>query len=150
MMTDAQFQEAFETQRIAADQWRHRDHIRIAYLYLLAGSFDQAAQQLRTGIQALNASHGLVETLTRGYHETTTIAWLRLVQTVLEEFGPAADGDAFCDAHPELSQSKILRLFYTKDAILSPRAKAEFVEPDLTPLPVSWRRREQGSGGDRV
>lgn len=140
-MNDVEFIEAFEAQRLAHDQWRHRDHIRLAYLYLRAGTFEQAAERVRNGIKALNASHGVVDTPSRGYHETTTIAWLRLVEAMLDEFGQATDGDAFCDAHPELSQSKILRLFYSKDLFTSARAKVEFVEPDLAPLPVSLRRR---------
>jgi len=36
-----------------------------------------------------------------------------------------------------LSQKKVLRLFYPRDLFMSPKAKAEFVEPDLTTFPRS-------------
>lgn len=135
MAGDAEFLAEFEACRWPLDQWRHRDHVRLAYLYLRAHPFDEAARRIRAGIKAHNAAHGIPDLPTSGYHETMTIAWLRLVDLVLAEYGPEATGDAFCDAHPELSQKKTLRLFYSKELFMSARAKVELVEPDLAPLP---------------
>ncbi|MBL8880104.1 MAG: hypothetical protein JNG88_13380 [Phycisphaerales bacterium] len=135
MTSDAEFVRDFEEQRWPLDRWHHRDHVRLAYLFLRDGRFEQAAGRLRAGIKAHNAAHGIVDAPTQGYHETMTLAWLRLVEFVLAEYGPEENGDAFCDAHPELLQKKTLRLFYSKDLFMSPRAKVEFVEPDLAPFP---------------
>jgi hypothetical protein len=137
MTTDAEFLAEFESQRWPLAQWHHRDHIRLAYLYLRAFPFDEAANRLRQGIRAHNAAHSIPDTPTSGYHETMTIAWLRIVQTVLDEYGPEETGDAFCEAHPELSQKKTLRLFYSRERFMSPEAKVTFIEPDLAPLPMS-------------
>jgi hypothetical protein len=101
--------------------------------------FDQAADRIRTRIRSFNAAHGVLDLPESGYHETMTIAWLRLVEAVLQEYGPEETADAFYEAHPELSQKKILRLFYSKGLFMSPRAKTEFVEPDLAPLTRSPR-----------
>jgi hypothetical protein len=146
MPTDAEFLQAFEAQRLPLDQWHHRDHIRLAYLYLRQLPFDQAAARIRAGIKAHNAAHAIPDLPTSGYHETMTIAWLRLVAMVLHEYGPEQTADAFCDAHPELLQKKILRMFYSKDLFMSSRAKAEFVEPDLAPLPRPRSLPHFGSG----
>jgi hypothetical protein len=135
MASDAEFLASFEAQRWPLDQWHHRDHIRLAYLYLRSLPFDQATDRIRAGIRAHNAAHGVPDQPTSGYHETMTIAWLRLVEVVLQEYGPEETADAFCDAHPELSQKKTLRLFYSKERFMSAEAKAVFVEPDLAPLP---------------
>ena len=51
------------------------------------------------------------------------------------QFGPAASVDAFVDAQPQLTQKRILLLFYSRDRIMSPEAKASFIPPDLAPLP---------------
>jgi hypothetical protein len=73
-----------------------------------------------------------------------TQAWMRLVYLTLCEYGPAENADAFYDQNPQLSQKKVLRLFYSRDLFRSPRAKAEFVEPDLTPLPKSPKCCDHG------
>ena len=64
-----------------------------------------------------------------------TQAWLRIIHTTIQEYGQRATADEFFDLHPQLGQKKILRLFYSPDLFMSPRAKREFVEPDLTALP---------------
>jgi hypothetical protein len=68
-----------------------------------------------------------------------TQAWLRLVQLTLCEYGPAETADVFFEQNPQLSQKKVLRLFYSRELFMSPRAKAEFLEPDLTALPRSGK-----------
>lgn len=136
---DRQFVSEFEACRRPLDYWHHRDHIKLAYLYLCQYPFDEALAKLRVGIKAHNATHNITEAITSGYHETMTQAWLRLVHLVICEYGQEEDADAFYEAHPELSQTKTLRLFYSRERIVSAEAKATFVEPDLTPLPRSMR-----------
>src|SRR5690349_11412367 len=131
MDNDTEFIEKFEAQSWPPERWRHRDHVRLAYLYLRKFPFDQALERIRTGIKTHNAAHGVPDHDTSGYHETMTAAWLTLVDAVLQEYGSGETADAFDEAHPELSQKKTLRLFYSKDLFMSPRAKVEFVEPDL-------------------
>jgi hypothetical protein len=66
-----------------------------------------------------------------------TQAWMRLAHHTLCEYGAAETADVFWDQNPQLSQKRVLRLFYSRELLMSPRAKAEFLEPDLTPLPRS-------------
>jgi hypothetical protein len=94
-----------------------------------------ALDRMRKAIQAHNLAHQVPEGPTRGYHETLTRAWMQLVHLTLVEYGPAETADRFCDQHPQLMEKKNLRLFYSQERMLSPQAKREFVEPDLTPLP---------------
>lgn len=132
MKNDREFVELFELQQWPLERWHHRDHIKLAYLYLLSDGFDGAMVKLREGIRAHNAAHGIVDMPTAGYHDTMTRAWLTLVKIVVDEYGACADSDTFYEAHPELSQKKTLRLYYSKDLFMSAKAKAEFVEPDLS------------------
>ena len=134
-MDDEAFVAHFEAAHWKADQWHHREHIKIAYLYLRRYSFEEALFKLRKGIQALNAAQGVPETPERGYHETMTRAWLRLVHVTLGVYGPAESADQFYEQNPQLSQKKALRLFYSPQQFSSQNAKFEFVEPDLAPLP---------------
>jgi hypothetical protein len=139
MSEDDKFLEAFETKALPLEEWHHQQHIKVAYLYLRKYRFEKAMEKMREGVKAFNAAKGIPEALERGYHETMTQAWLRLVYFTLCEYGPAESAEAFYEQSPQLQQKKILRFFYTKDLFTSWQAKKEFVEPDIIPLPQSKR-----------
>jgi hypothetical protein len=138
-MDDEDFLKQFETAAWPLEQWHHQQHIKVAYLYLRRYSLEKASVRIREGIKAYNAAHKVPEGLSSGYHETTTQAWLRLVYFTICEYGPTENADSFYEQSPQLQQKKVLRFFYTKERFMSPLAKAEFVEPDVTPLPKSKR-----------
>jgi hypothetical protein len=132
---DTEFVAEFEALRLPLERWHHREHIKLAYLYLRRYEFDGALERLRSGIRAHNAARGIPDELHSGYPETMTQAWLRLVHAMLLEYGPAPSAGEFYEQHPELSQKKSLRLFYSRDRFMSREAMHEFLEPDLAPLP---------------
>jgi hypothetical protein len=136
-MDDVTFLQQFEACAFPFDRWHHDAHIKIAYLYLRRHSLEEAISKMRNGIKAYNAANKVEEGPDRGYHETMTQAWVRLVHLALCEYGPAETADSFFEQHPELSQKKVLRLFYTRERFMSPQAKVGFLEPDLAPLPKS-------------
>ena len=139
IVNDDAFIARFEQQGFSLDQWHHREHIKIAYLYLLQSPLDEATERLKSGIKALNARHKVPDALDRGYHETMTQAWMRLVHCTLCEFGSAETADAFVDKHTQLLSKRALLFFYSRDRIMSAESKRGFIEPDLAPLPVSAR-----------
>jgi len=119
-------------------QWTHRAHVKVAYLYLRRHSFEEAMGRVRAGIRAYNAANNVPEGLSSGYNETTTRAFLHIVAAVMGAYAdthPVADAEGFCDMHPQLMSKHVLRLFYSPQRRMDPRAKFEFVEPDLAPLP---------------
>ncbi|MEM7410352.1 MAG: hypothetical protein AAF430_08975 [Myxococcota bacterium] len=134
-MTDTEFLAAFESAAISSDDWTHRDHIRMAFLYLRDLPWDTALEQIRTGIQRLNRANRVEETAVSGYHETVTVAWARVIAAQLHHHGPGEHFDTFAAANPHLLTKTLLRLYYTRAQILTPEAKAGFVAPDLAPLP---------------
>jgi len=137
---DAVFLKAFENCTLPSDQWKHRAHLKVAYLYLRVFTFEEALNKARRNIQRYNAATDTPENLERGYHETMTVAWMRLVDSALGESGPAASADEFLEREVQLLNSKALRFFYSRARLISWQAKAEFVEPDLAPLPRSARQ----------
>lgn len=145
MLGDDVFLRQFEECSLPRSEWRHRAHLKVAYLYLGMFSFDEAVVRMRAGIQAYNASQGIVDTPTSGYHETITLAWLRILDTTVREYGRAASADEFLDAHPQLGGQKILRLFYSRELMMSAAAKSTFVEPDVAPLPISRLEKSSSS-----
>ncbi len=137
MTDDEFFLMEFEARRWPLEKWHHRDHIKLAYIYLTKYPLAEAITRICAGIRAHNAAHGIADTPTGGYHETMTQAWMRLVHFTLCEYGPAENAELFFENSPHLSQKKSLRYFYSPEVFMSPRAKAEYVEPDLTPFPRS-------------
>jgi hypothetical protein len=135
MIGDADFLEQFETYAWPLEDWHHRQHIKVAYLYLSRYPFETAMSRIRERIKAYNLAHNIPDLPTSGYHETMTQAWMRLVNSTIRQFGPAESADVFFERSPQLSEKKILRLFYSADVFMSPRAKFEFLESDLIPLP---------------
>jgi hypothetical protein len=139
-MDDEMFLQQFESTVWPKAEWHHRQHIKVAYLYLCRYPLETASVKISDNIKAYNQAHGVEESLTSGFHETMTQAWLRLVHFTLCEYGPAENADAFFEQNPQLSEKKVLRFFYTRERFLSPEAKAAFIEPDLIPLPQSQKR----------
>jgi hypothetical protein len=136
-MNDDEFIQQFESCNFPFDQWHHRAHVKLAYLYLVRHGFEAAAVKLRNGIRAYNAAHGVPDLPTRGYHETMTQFWLWIIRMTVQQYGALATADEFFEFHPQLSEKKSHRLFYSPGLFMSPEAKCGFVKPDLTELPVA-------------
>jgi len=132
-LNDEEFLAAFEARTV--EEFHHRDHIKIAYLYLRRLPLDEAMTKVRTGLQALALKWGApVDNLEKGYHETMTQAWVRLVYLGLNGAGATESADAFCDSRPQLLQKTHLHSFYSRERLTTWEAKRGFVEPDLAPL----------------
>ena len=89
-------------------------------------------------VRRLNESHGGVNTDTRGYHETITVAYVRLLAQFLDR-GPAMplpDRVALLLDSP-LAAKRMLLSFYSTDRLMSTDARARWMEPDLAPLAIS-------------
>ena len=137
-MSDDAFLRQFEDCSLPFSEWTHRAHLRVAFLYARGFQFETALARMRSGIKAFNAAHQVPETETRGYNETITHSMMRLVAATIAAYGdalPTPTSDDFCDAHPQLMNKHVLRLFYSPERRMHPDAKTQFIEPDLALLP---------------
>ena len=133
-MDDASLWDAFSKQTLPAAAWTHEAHLRIAWMHLRSHAVDEAHVFMRAGIIRLNQSHGLVESPTRGYHETITRVWLLLVHGAMSRHD-ASDSVAFlAAAGGSLGVNATLR-HYSKERLTGVAARARWIEPDLAPLP---------------
>jgi hypothetical protein len=122
----------FHDRTLRHDQWTHAAHLRVAWLHVARHELDEAHLLMRVGIIRLNAAHELVETPTRGYHETLTRVWLILVRA-LSRRTSCADSASFL-ATPGLERDAPLR-YYTRERLFSTAARAMFLPPDIAELP---------------
>ena len=124
---------AFQAATLPAPQWTHIAHLRVAWLHLARYPLAEAHLRMRAGILRLNATHGLVETPARGYHETLTWTWLAIVAAVRART-PTADSAAFARDHAPARDAPLA--YYTRERLFGLDARARFVPPDLAPLPA--------------
>ena len=132
VLDDSALWHAFQDRTLPAAQWTHAAHLRVAWMHLARHELDEAHLLMRVGIIRLNASHGLIETPQRGYHETLTRVWLVLVGAARRR-SLGADSTSVL-AEPGLDRAAPLA-FYRRERLFSVEARTIFVTPDLAPLP---------------
>jgi hypothetical protein len=133
-MDDDALLQAFESGSYPFEQWNHRAHVRVAYLYLCRLGPEAALERMRAGIRAYNARHNVQDGPESGYHETITQAFLRLIHQAIRNGAPSAGSQQFCEANAPLLDRRVLLKYYTKGRIMDAEAKVRFVEPDIAPL----------------
>jgi pyridoxamine 5'-phosphate oxidase len=130
-MTDDDFLAAFEAGRL--DTFRHADHLRLAWTYLLRDGAPRALGQLLTGLQRFAAARGAPEK----FHATLTRAWLDLL-TAAHDARP--DLERVTDAArvwPLLAEPHLIRRFYAGATLDSQAARDGWVPPDRAPLSLA-------------
>ena len=130
---DLDFLNAFEGCEIRPANFRHREHVRLAYIYLRLYSFEVAFEKLRTGLQRLLEHLGAPPS---AYHETITRAWLLAVAHFIDAGPLTTSSEEFLMRSAVLLDKDIILTHYTKDTLMSPSARTAFVAPDLQPIPT--------------
>ncbi|HET9315404.1 MAG TPA: hypothetical protein VFQ51_07420 [Vicinamibacteria bacterium] len=131
-MSDDEFLAAFEACTLPKEEFSHRQHVRLAWLYLGRNEFVDASRLVADGIKRFAARYGV----TGLYHETITQAWLRLIADGRKRTLVGADTFAgFMEANPTLSTKGALDPYYAPETLKTDEARARFVAPDRAPLP---------------
>lgn len=126
-MDDLDLVTAFE--RGTLSSFPHREHVRVAWILLEREGYDGAVAAMTGGIRRMAKAAGLLAK----YHETRTIAWMRLIDAARTE--PFETSTDFADHRPALLRSDRLDEHYSASSLASADARMAFVEPDLAPLP---------------
>ena len=127
----------FEAAAIPAAEWTHHAHLTVGTWHVARYGADAALERMRAGIRRLNAAHGTIDSDTRGYHETITCAYVRLLAAFVATRPagePLAATVAALLAGP-LAARDALGRHYSRERLLSSAARRAWIEPDLAPLP---------------
>jgi hypothetical protein len=127
---------AFRARTLTHAEWTHAAHLSVGAFYVSGLGPAIALERLREEIRRLNDCHGTANTATSGYHETITAAFVRLLDEGLATFGPEVALERRIEAllAGPLGGSRVLLAFWSRELLMSPRARAAWVEPDLKPL----------------
>ena len=124
-MDDPEFVAQFESCTLPPDSFSHRNHVRLAWLYLKEDPLLGALDRFRRSLKRYAASLGAAAK----YHETITFAFLFLIHERMQRT-PAATFDDFAVANADLFEP-ILDRYYTPETLRSDLARQTFVMPDL-------------------
>ena len=130
--SDARFLSALEACQIPNADFRHRDHLRAAWLYVTCAGSSRAVKLMERTIRRFAAYHGHVDK----FHATLTAAWVKLVAAHVE-FHACPTFDAFIDHNSKLLDKDLPLQFYSRTALFSDRARVRWVDPDLQNLPTT-------------
>ena len=111
-------------------QWTHAAHFACA-LWMLTHA--DAEAEMPALIRAYNEATGVPNTDTDGYHETITRASLRAARSHLNG-RPLSETLAALLAGDHGKSDWLLK-YWSKDVLFTPKARREWVEPNLAPLP---------------
>ena len=133
-LSDAAFLAAVSSCALPLEQFRHGDHLRLAWLELHSRPYPDALEAVRAKIQRFAARHGKAHI----FHETITTAWVALLAT--HEEPTFAE---FVRANDERLNAALLHRFWSPEALASDAARAAWLAPDRNPLPTVALRRDR-------
>ncbi|WP_153798794.1 hypothetical protein [Foetidibacter luteolus] len=127
--------QGFNNKTLPKEQWTHQAHLTAAVWHLKHYDINEATCLLKSGIISYNLSVGGVNNGFGGYHETLTIFWISIVDFYVRRYNNLSVTET-CNNFLEsnLADRALPFKFYAKEYILSPAARARFMQPDILPL----------------
>jgi len=140
-LEDDAFLAAFESATLPEQSFRHRDHVRAAWLLLRQASPAAALARFTEALKRFAASLGKAGL----YHETITWAYVLLVNERIRRAGETQCWQEFAAANEDLLtwRPSILESYYREETLRSDLARAVFVLPDRICClrPCGWSSR---------
>lgn len=130
MTSDDDFWDSVALATRPAAAFKHRDHIRLAWIGLRRFGVDAAGDAVGRAIRAFATHHGAADK----YHETITQAWVQLVATACAASPDVQDFDTLVARHPALLDKTLLHRFYSPECLASDAARAAWIDPDRAPI----------------
>ena len=127
----------FESGTLHPKRWTHHAQLMVGLWYISRFEESDAIRRIRDGIKKHNAAVGTVDSPTSGYHETITLAWARLVRDYLlrSEDSDRESIEPYRRLVFTFNDRGFLFKYYSCELLMSPEARAIWMEPDLIPLP---------------
>ena len=128
-MSDAEFLASFESLEIPRSDFRHRDHVRLAWIYLHDSNFAAGAARFCENFGEFVRHIGAESK----YNETITWFYLVVVFQRIRNEPPTPDWEAFAHANEDLLDPRmgVIRDRYRNETLFSPQARKTFLLPDV-------------------
>ena len=133
--TSLQTFQSFCERTLPKSEWTHEAHLVVCRVALASRTPVETVEFLRDAIRTYNEATGVENTTTSGYHETLTRYYVAAVASL----GPVPLDEVL--AAPRCATAAPLG-HWNREVLFSPAARADWVDPDLAPLP--WPRPGRG------
>jgi hypothetical protein len=130
-MNDPEFLREFHESTLSSGDFRHLGHLRLAWLVLRRHSLEDALQIISLGIRQYANSRGA----SGMYNETLTQFWIRVVNHAIQAHPSAQEFEQFIDTFPILLDKQLPFNHWRPETLSGNRARSNWLEPDLQPLP---------------
>ena len=129
---DRLFRDQFESCEFPVSDFDHRNHIRLAYIYLVENDSAESALLIRESLNRVLHHNGVDPAK---YHETMTQAWILAVLHFMQNTEQSDSAASFILQNPKLLDTKIMLTHYSTKVLFSEQARRTFLQPDLEPIP---------------
>src|SRR5467141_2028503 len=126
-MDDVEFLKLFHEGALTGDEFRHRGHLRLAWLVLSRHSRIEAESIIAREIQLFAVAKGV----SKRYHDTLTRFWVRLVGHVMQNAPQAGSVDELLARFPFLLDKSLPYRHWREETFKSDKVRSRWVEPDL-------------------
>lgn len=127
-MQDTKFLYQFENCTLAKNDFNHKNHLRVAWLYLSRDPLELAISNTTQGILRYATSLGAVGI----YHETLTRFWILAVYHAMDIKDEGFED--FIEKNSILLDKDLLKKYYSAELLASDLSRKQWVEPDLRPI----------------
>lgn len=127
-MSDAELLERFENATLTADDFPHREHLHVAWLYLRQHPLIEVLDRFPRNLRRLAAALGANSL----YHETITWFFILLVHDRMTRGNSSGLWEDFADTNRDLfdRSSVVMNRYYLDSSWRSEIAKKAFILPD--------------------
>lgn len=131
-LSDDEFVARFEDATLSTESFHHRDHVRMAFLYLCRYPALEAIQRFSVSLARFAAAKGKPGL----YNETVTWAFLFLIRERMARSGSNCNWEQFAAQNADLLswENNILRRYYREGTLKSNLARSTFLLPDRIDL----------------
>ena len=125
----------FEACAYDKTEFTHDLHLSVAAWYLRTSTPADALDRMRASLLRFTKHHNV-----HGYHETITRFWMLLLgESIVQKDRDRAFVELVNDLLERFPDKNILFEYYTRELVMSDRARARWVEPDLKPLAATHK-----------
>jgi hypothetical protein len=123
---------SFENGTISRDEWKHDEHLIVAFYYIKnSPTLSAATDKMRVGIFSLLKSFGVDLEKEMPYHETMTRFWMKSVYDLAKTQNGYSVVEMTNSILENLDDKDLPLRFYSRELLFSDAARSKFVEPDI-------------------
>lgn len=135
-MDEKEFLKKFEELSLPAEEFNHRGHLWLGWLYIRDYSLGEASQKLNLGIDQFARSLGAEDKFNLTL--TTTFAC-----AIKSRFQKNETFEEFLQSNKDLVENamSLIHTHYSPELLFSAEAKKKMVEPDRDPFPKEYEEQ---------